>query len=216
MPGSALPQRPDGRRLSDPGRTRVGRHGRGLRGRADLAGPPRGPEDPAGAGVGRPGGCSERLGNVCSPTLARFKVGSTEASDGRLGASVGSTRSWATSAQIDFGVVGPRARRILDRQDGNSPGTTRSDHLPIGAVRVSRDEHFGGPAPPDSDPGGTIDGIARPTGVDGRRRDDALPSELLAVQQGARGRHGLPRLRLRLHAGCPRRPAGSRLQLLTS
>jgi hypothetical protein len=72
MPGSALPQRPDGRRLSDPGRTRPGRHGRGLRGRADLAGPPRGPEDPAGAGVGRSGGFSERLGNVCSPTLARF------------------------------------------------------------------------------------------------------------------------------------------------
>jgi hypothetical protein len=72
MPGPTSPQRPDGGRLSDPGRTRAGRHGRGLRGRPDLAGPPSGPEDPAGAGVGRPGGFSERLGIVCSPTLARF------------------------------------------------------------------------------------------------------------------------------------------------
>jgi hypothetical protein len=39
---------------------------------ADPVGPPRGPEDRAGAGVGRPGGYSERLVNVGSPTLARI------------------------------------------------------------------------------------------------------------------------------------------------
>ena len=44
------------RRLPDPPRDRPGRHGGGLRGRADLAGPPRGAEGPAGARVRRPDG----------------------------------------------------------------------------------------------------------------------------------------------------------------
>ncbi len=44
------------RRLSDPPRDRPGRHGRGVRGRADLAGPPRGAQGAAGAVVQRPDG----------------------------------------------------------------------------------------------------------------------------------------------------------------
>ena len=43
-------------RLPDPPRDRPGRHGGGVRGRADLAGPPRGAQGPAAAGVGRPDG----------------------------------------------------------------------------------------------------------------------------------------------------------------